>query len=88
MTPHATLKAELAKEESDCSSHAKGGELGKFGRGKMQQPFEDAVRNETSQIIFFGVGVNQSGHCLGLKLFCNNGCSQTVQAQAHATCKV
>ena len=42
--------AELAKEESDCSSHAKGGELGKFGRGKMQQPFEDAA---------FGLSVGQ-----------------------------
>lgn len=32
--------AELANAESDCSSHAKGGDLGWFGRGQMQRPFE------------------------------------------------
>lgn len=32
----------LARKESDCSSAAEGGSLGKFGRGKMQKPFEDA----------------------------------------------
>lgn len=33
----------LAKEESDCNSNKRGGDLGKFGRGKMQKPFEDAA---------------------------------------------
>ncbi|KAH6917105.1 hypothetical protein BKA70DRAFT_1251373 [Coprinopsis sp. MPI-PUGE-AT-0042] len=33
--------AELAKEHSDCSSHSHGGDLGWFGRGMMQKPFED-----------------------------------------------
>ncbi|CAK4075387.1 unnamed protein product [Aphanomyces euteiches] len=33
---------ELATTESDCSSAKRGGDLGKFGRGKMQPPFEKA----------------------------------------------
>ncbi|KIY73374.1 rotamase-domain-containing protein [Cylindrobasidium torrendii FP15055 ss-10] len=35
--------AELATANSDCSSHAKGGDLGFFGRGQMQRPFEEAT---------------------------------------------
>jgi len=35
--------AEIARKESDCSSAKKGGDLGKFGRGKMQPPFEKAA---------------------------------------------
>ena len=35
--------AELAKQESDCGSAANGGDLGEFGRGAMQKPFEDAT---------------------------------------------
>lgn len=34
---------ELAETESDCSSHAKGGDLGFFGRGQMQPLFEEAA---------------------------------------------
>eukprot|EP00946_MAST-07B_sp_MAST-7B-sp1_P001026 g1026.t1 len=34
---------ELAKSESDCSSARKGGDLGKFGMGKMQPQFESAA---------------------------------------------
>eukprot|EP00741_Cyanophora_paradoxa_P014471 tig00020801_g13956.t1 len=33
---------DLAKTESDCSSARAGGDLGFFGRGDMQKPFEDA----------------------------------------------
>jgi len=33
----------IAKEESDCNSNKRGGDLGKFGRGKMQKPFEEAA---------------------------------------------
>mmetsp|Transcript_13385 Transcript_13385/g.19693 ORF Transcript_13385/g.19693 Transcript_13385/m.19693 type:complete len:260 (-) Transcript_13385:145-924(-) len=33
---------ELARTESDCTSAKRGGDLGFFGRGKMQAPFEKA----------------------------------------------
>jgi len=33
---------ELASQFSDCSSAKRGGDLGPFGRGQMQKPFEDA----------------------------------------------
>lgn len=35
--------AELAKQNSDCNSHSRGGDLGKFMRGKMQKPFEECA---------------------------------------------
>ena len=34
---------ELAAQFSDCSSAKRGGDLGLFGRGQMQKPFEDAT---------------------------------------------
>ena len=36
------LFAEIAHQESDCSSAQKYGDLGSFGRGAMQRAFEDA----------------------------------------------
>ena len=36
---------ELATEFSDCSSAKRGGDLGPFGRGQMQKPFEEATFN-------------------------------------------
>lgn len=35
--------AQLAQQHSDCSSHAKGGDLGVFQKGMMQRPFEEAT---------------------------------------------
>jgi peptidyl-prolyl cis-trans isomerase C len=35
--------AELAKKFSKCPSRARGGDLGKFGRGRMVEAFEDAA---------------------------------------------
>lgn len=34
---------ELAQKYSDCSSAKRGGDLGMFGRGQMQKPFEEAA---------------------------------------------
>ena len=34
---------DLAKTESDCNSYKRGGDLGSFGRGRMQKPFENAA---------------------------------------------
>jgi len=54
--------AELAKVHSDCSSHEKGGDLGFFGRGQMQRPFEDATYSlkvgEMSDVITTDSGVH------------------------------
>ncbi|XP_058098795.1 peptidyl-prolyl cis-trans isomerase Pin1-like [Magnolia sinica] len=34
---------DLASRYSDCSSAKRGGDLGRFGRGQMQKPFEEAT---------------------------------------------
>lgn len=38
-----TTFADLAKQTSDCSSAKRGGDLGSFGPGEMQQAFEKAT---------------------------------------------
>ena len=34
---------DIAQQISECRSAAQGGDLGNFGRGQMQKPFEDAT---------------------------------------------
>ena len=42
-TPLERAFGDLAKHQSDCNSARHGGDLGKFKRGKMQKPFENAA---------------------------------------------
>ncbi|GJJ13802.1 hypothetical protein Clacol_008059 [Clathrus columnatus] len=57
-----TKFAELAKIHSDCSSHARKGDLGAFGKGQMQKAFEDATYKlkvgEMSDIVSTDSGVH------------------------------
>lgn len=54
--------SELASQFSDCSSAKRGGDLGPFGRGQMQKPFEDATFamrvGDLSEPIFTDSGVH------------------------------
>merc|ERR1712150_110110 len=53
---------DLASSYSDCSSAKRGGDLGPFGRGQMQKPFEDATYalkvGELSQPVWTDSGVH------------------------------
>jgi len=53
---------EVASEFSDCSSAKRGGDLGFFGRGKMQPPFEKAAFalkvGEISDLVYSDSGVH------------------------------
>uniref|UniRef100_A0A7S3P9V6 Peptidyl-prolyl cis-trans isomerase n=1 Tax=Aplanochytrium stocchinoi TaxID=215587 RepID=A0A7S3P9V6_9STRA len=54
--------AEIASQRSDCGSFQAGGDLGVFGKGVMQKPFEDAAFSlqpfEMSNIISTDSGVH------------------------------
>lgn len=54
--------AELASKYSDCSSAKRGGDLGPFGKGAMQKPFEEAAFalkvGELSEPVFTDSGVH------------------------------
>ncbi|XP_018567701.1 putative peptidyl-prolyl cis-trans isomerase dodo [Anoplophora glabripennis] len=54
--------AELASRYSDCSSAKRGGDLGPFGKGAMQKPFEEAAFSlkvgELSDPVFTDSGVH------------------------------
>jgi len=54
--------AELASQNSDCSSAKRGGDLGPFQRGAMQKPFEDASFTlkvgELSDLVYSDSGVH------------------------------
>ncbi|GLT39227.1 hypothetical protein SLA2020_134330 [Shorea laevis] len=53
---------EVASRYSDCSSAKRGGDLGPFGRGHMQKPFEEATYSlkvgEISDIVETDSGVH------------------------------
>jgi NIMA-interacting peptidyl-prolyl cis-trans isomerase 1 len=53
---------DLASKHSDCSSAKRGGDLGSFGRGQMQKPFEDAAFKlkvgQLSEPVFSDSGVH------------------------------
>lgn len=53
---------ELAAQFSDCSSAKKGGDLGPFGRGQMQKPFEEATYalkvGEMSEPVYTDSGIH------------------------------
>uniref|UniRef100_A0A915I825 Peptidyl-prolyl cis-trans isomerase n=1 Tax=Romanomermis culicivorax TaxID=13658 RepID=A0A915I825_ROMCU len=56
------LFVQIAQQFSDCSSAKQGGDLGFFGHGKMQKPFEDASfalkAGQLSEPIFTDSGVH------------------------------
>ncbi|XP_022911607.1 peptidyl-prolyl cis-trans isomerase NIMA-interacting 1 [Onthophagus taurus] len=62
ITSGKTNLPDLAQKYSDCSSARRGGDLGPFGRGAMQKPFEDCAFSlkigELSDPVFTASGVH------------------------------
>ena len=54
---------ELASTESDCSSYKRGGDLGPFGRGKMQKEFEAAAYVAALSVRYFVTRRSQWARC-------------------------
>ena len=48
---------ELASQFSDCSSAKRGGDLGPFGRGQMQRPFEEVSINNSWYYKYSNLGI-------------------------------
>lgn len=57
-----TVFSHYAQQRSDCSSFKNGGDLGFFGPGQMQKPFENASfalqTNEMSDIVATDSGLH------------------------------
>ena len=54
----------LAQQHSECRSAEKNGDLGMFGRGAMQKPFEDAAFNLEVGSMCSGVDTDSGIHII------------------------
>lgn len=54
----------IAAEYSECGSAANGGDLGNFGRGQMQAPFEEAAFKLEAGGMAVGVETDSGVHII------------------------